>query len=486
MIVRAWSPRVVQGKGSLFVFGPQPADACALEGDHAELVLAVLDAASSPVAREDLVRRILEEAGADASLRPAVDTAIDLLLKMGALVTPAREPPPDAAALSGGRILVCVTGAIGAVYAPMLVERLIAARHDVRVAMTRSARRFVRARPFEAITHHPVALGLWEGTAEAPAPHIELARWADAVVIYPCTATTLSRLVAGDCSELVSAVATTTRAPVLLAPSMNIEMLRAPAIADALDRLRERGFFLAYPGMGTEVADAPPERVRRAGVAAPVLHVVRYAGWLLERTLALLPRLLSRAEWEEELARLPPVDAVDEDIARVLREHPKGRLIEVGTGLGAVARAAAREGHTVVATDFARRAVERARSIDPTAPVTWAVDDVTDTGIHGSFDLCVDRGCLGCIPAGRRTRYAQAVASYVQPKGVLVLKVHRSSARQIRAHTFTREEVVELLSPWFEAAKVTESTLSFGEIQAGPALLFEMRRRAVSVATPPP
>jgi hypothetical protein len=105
------------------------------------------------------------------------------------------------------------------------------------------------------------------------------------------------------------------------------------------------------------------------------------------------------------------------------------------------------------------------------------VDDVTQSSVVGSFDVCVDRGCLGCIPVSRRERYAAAVASLVRPSGVLVLKVHEAPARQVRAHGFTREDVQALFEPWFLPIAVNESRLRFGEIQEGPALLFELRRR---------
>jgi len=479
-LLRAASPRLLLGKDRVILFGAGGSSSAALEGDHADLVLAVLGHAAQPTPRDAIVERVLAEAGASASERPAIDQAIDLLVRWGALVpVQAPEPVAEAEAPRGAHIVVCVTGAIGATYAPPLVDRLVAAGHDVRVAMTRSARRFIAARTFRAITHRPVATSLWKGPPAEPAPHVAIARWADVVVIYPCTATTIARLAAGDCSELVSAIATTTRAPVLLAPSMNTEMLRAPAVADNLETLRERGLFVAHPSLGIEVADAPGERVRRGGVAAPAAHVVRYVTWLLAQALASGPRVLSRAEWDAEHARHPAADAVDDDIARALAEHAPSasRILDVGTGLGAVARAAAKRGHTVVATDFAERAIERARAVDPAANVTWLVDDVADSSLRGSFDVCVDRGCFGCIPVARRARHAESVASLVRPGGVLVLKVHQAPARQIRAFGFTREEVTALFEPWFSSIAVTESTLGFGAVVGSPALLVELRRR---------
>jgi len=256
-------------------------------------------------------------------------------------------------------------------------------------------------------------------------------------------------------------------------------MLAAPAVAANLERLREHGFFVAHPGLGIEVADAPDERVRRGGVAAPAVHVVRFVAWLLERALGSGPRVLSRSEWDTEHTRHVPPDAVDGDIARALDTHAASpsRVLEVGTGLGAVARAAAKKGHTVVATDFAKGAIERAEAVDLAAKVTWVVDDATDSSLRGPFDVCIDRGCFGCIPVVRRKRYAESMASRVRPGGVLVLKVHLAPARQIRAFGFTREEVTAVFEPWFSPIAVSDSTLAFGELAGSPALLFELRRR---------
>jgi SAM-dependent methyltransferase len=485
-LVRAASPRALWGAEGVYLFGPQE-EVCALEGEHADLVGAVLEEAAAPIEREVLVARILEEAGADASQRGAVDQAIELLLRLGALVM-AKPSPPEASVGAGSgaamharaHVLVCVTGAIGSLSAPSLVLRLIASGCDVRVAMTRASRRFVTARGFEAITHRHVATSMWSSTPEAPAPHIELARWADVVVVYPTTATTLSRLVSGDCSELVSAVATTTRAPVLLTPSMNLEMIVAPAVEENLAKLRERGFFVAHPGMGIEVADAPAERVKRGGVAPPPAHVVRYVHCLLDRALAGGPKLLSRAEWEAEHERLELDDSHDADLAAALEAHapPGARVLDVGTGLGAMARAAARRGCTVVATDYARRAIERARAVDPAAGVTWVVDDATDTSLVGSFDLVLDRACLGCIPVSRRERYLTGVGALLRLGGVLALKVHAAPARPIRAHAFTKDEIVALAAPWFTLVAARETTLDFGALQGSPALFIELRRSA--------
>jgi SAM-dependent methyltransferase len=487
LLVRAPSPALLRGQNTVWLLGAEKGSGCTLVGDSADLVLAVLDSADAPIRREDLVQRVLAEAGADGAQSQVVEDAISLLVRAGELVeTAAAEPRRESpsrevrGAIAGAHVVLGVTGAIGSLATPALADRLLAAGHDVRVAMTRSARRFVTARAFEAITQRRVVTSLWSSTPEIPAPHVELARWADVMVVYPCTATTLGRVAAGDCSEIVSAVATTTRAPVLLAPSMNPEMWRAPAVQESLDKVTGRGFFTAHPAHGIEVADAPAERTRRMGAAAPVPQVLRYVSLLLARAAAEGPRLATRADWELEHARQDADDAIDPDIARLLDEHPKARVLDVGTGLGAVARAAARRGHQVVATDFARTAIERAEAVAPDVPVTWVVDDATDTSLRGTFDVCIDRGCLGCVPAARRERYVDRIAALVRTGGEWLLKVHRAPAAQLRAHGFSREEIVAIVSSHFDPIDVSESLLSYGSAKNCPAWTLRLRRRGRS------
>jgi 2-polyprenyl-3-methyl-5-hydroxy-6-metoxy-1,4-benzoquinol methylase len=258
-------------------------------------------------------------------------------------------------------------------------------------------------------------------------------------------------------------------------------MAQSCAVKGNLTRLCERGFYVAAPAMGNEVADAPRRRVKRAGVAPSPSQILRYVSWLLEREAKKDPRLLSSVEWEVEHERVrhANADPVDVDVMAALMAHasPPARVLDVGTGLGAVARAAAQEGFAVVATDFARRALERARSVDPKAPVTWIVDDATRTTLVSTFDVVIDRACLGCVPIAQRQIYAATLERLVNPGGVLILKAHAATGRPMRAYGFAREEVLSLFAPGFAAIAVRESTLDFGDIRAAPALHVELRRR---------
>jgi phosphopantothenoylcysteine decarboxylase/phosphopantothenate--cysteine ligase len=149
------------------------------------------------------------------------------------------------------------------------VRLLLERGYDLRIMMTRTARRFVRTEALEALTHRKVYRGLWDRDAECPVPHINLAEWAGAVLIYPATATTVSRIARGDCSDLVAAVALATAAPVLLATSMNAGLSTSPPVRRNLEQLRSDGFAFVEPALGMALASQPERRNPILGPAPP-------------------------------------------------------------------------------------------------------------------------------------------------------------------------------------------------------------------------
>jgi phosphopantothenoylcysteine decarboxylase/phosphopantothenate--cysteine ligase len=155
-------------------------------------------------------------------------------------------------ALSGRRILLCVCGGIAAYKAAELVRRLRDAGADVQVAMTENALRFVGAATFQALSGHPVRSSLWDAQAEAAMGHIELARWAQQVVIAPASANTLARLAHGLADDLVSTLCLATTAPLALAPAMNNRMWEHPATQANLATLRARGALVIGPDDGAQ------------------------------------------------------------------------------------------------------------------------------------------------------------------------------------------------------------------------------------------
>jgi len=154
--------------------------------------------------------------------------------------------------LAGKRVLLGVTGGIAAYKAPDLVRRLREQGADVRVVLTASATRLVTPVTFQAVSGHPVRSGLWDEAAEAAMGHIELARWADLVVIAPATADFLARLAIGMADDLLTTLCLATDAPIAVAPAMNRLMWANPATQENVRRLSARGVTLLGPGAGDQ------------------------------------------------------------------------------------------------------------------------------------------------------------------------------------------------------------------------------------------
>lgn len=152
--------------------------------------------------------------------------------------------------IRGQRVLLCVTGGIAAYKAAELVRRLRDAGAQVRVAMTEDAQRFVAARTFQALSGQPVRSSLWDVQAEAAMGHLELAGWAQQVVVAPATANTLAKLAHGLADDLVSTLCLATDAPILVAPAMNHRMWRHPATRANVETLRGHGLAFIGPDDG--------------------------------------------------------------------------------------------------------------------------------------------------------------------------------------------------------------------------------------------
>ena len=147
-------------------------------------------------------------------------------------------------------ILLCVCGGIAAYKAVELVRRLRDAGADVQVAMTENAQRFVGAQTFQALSHRPVRTSLWDANAEAAMGHLELAGWAQQVVVAPATANTIARLAHGMADDLVSTLCLATEAPIAIAPAMNHVMWKHPATQANIATLASRGVQLIGPNDG--------------------------------------------------------------------------------------------------------------------------------------------------------------------------------------------------------------------------------------------
>jgi phosphopantothenoylcysteine decarboxylase/phosphopantothenate--cysteine ligase len=154
--------------------------------------------------------------------------------------------------LAGKKILLGVSGGIAAYKSPDLVRRLRERGAEVQVVMTAGARQFVTAMTFQAVSGRPVRDDLWDESGEAAMSHIELARWADLVLVAPATADLLSRLAAGRADDLLTTLILACAAPIAVAPAMNRVMWSQAATQANVQLLRERRFSVMGPGDGDQ------------------------------------------------------------------------------------------------------------------------------------------------------------------------------------------------------------------------------------------
>jgi phosphopantothenoylcysteine decarboxylase/phosphopantothenate--cysteine ligase len=172
--------------------------------------------------------------------------------------------------LDGKNILLGVSGGIAACKSAELVRLLRTAGAAVCVVMTDAAERFIAPLTLQALSGRPVRRSLWDEAAEAAMGHIELARWADAVVVAPATAATLARLAHGLADDLLSTLCLATEAPMLLAPAMNRVMWQHPATCANVELLAARGVRFAGPARGPQACgeEGAGRMVEAAGIVS--------------------------------------------------------------------------------------------------------------------------------------------------------------------------------------------------------------------------
>ena len=169
---------------------------------------------------------------------------------------------PEKSDLSGQNILLGITGGIAAYKTPMLVRQLVEAGANIQVLMSENAHRFVTTTTLQAVSGKPVRDDLWDPAAEAAMGHIELARWADQILIAPATANAIARLAAGDASNLLYTLCLASTAPISLAPAMNQQMFQHPAVQRNLATLTEDGCRVIGPDSGDQACgDQGPGRM---------------------------------------------------------------------------------------------------------------------------------------------------------------------------------------------------------------------------------
>src|SRR3954470_1366798 len=159
---------------------------------------------------------------------------------------------PRAPEMQGKRILLGVTGGIAAYKSADLVRRLRDRGAEVQVVMTAAAAEFITATTFQALSGRPVRNDLWDSAAEAAMGHIELARWAELVLIAPASADFLARLATGQASDLLSTLCLATEAPIAVAPAMNRIMWANAATQANVAVLESRKIKVVGPAAGEQ------------------------------------------------------------------------------------------------------------------------------------------------------------------------------------------------------------------------------------------
>jgi phosphopantothenoylcysteine decarboxylase/phosphopantothenate--cysteine ligase len=165
-------------------------------------------------------------------------------------------------ALLGKKILLGISGGIAAYKCAELTRRLKDHGADVRVVMTKAAKEFITPLTMQAVSGHAIADSLLDPGAEAGMGHIELAKWADLVLLAPATAHLIARLRAGFGDDLLTTLCLASPSPIVVSPAMNMEMYLAPATQDNISVLASRGFEIWGPGEGPQACgDIGPGRL---------------------------------------------------------------------------------------------------------------------------------------------------------------------------------------------------------------------------------
>ena len=221
------------------------------------------------------------------------------------------------------QVVVGVSGGIAAYKSPDLVRRLCERGHSVRVVMTPGARHFITPLTLQAVSGHPVHTDLLDPSAEAAMGHIELARWADMVLVAPATAHFLAKLRQGMADDLLSTLCLATEAPIAVAPAMNRQMWLNPATQDNVAALGRRGLLFIGPAEGDQACgETGPGRMQEPdAIASQVSDWLEGGG-----KLAGLAVLVTAGPTRE------PLDPV-----RFISNHSSGRM---GYALAAAAAGA--------------------------------------------------------------------------------------------------------------------------------------------------
>ncbi|KPK88817.1 MAG: phosphopantothenoylcysteine decarboxylase [Deltaproteobacteria bacterium SM23_61] len=292
--------------------------------------------------------------------------------------------------LKGRKIVLGVTGGIAAYKAAELVRELVRAGAEVFVVMTRNAQAFITPLTFQTLSGHSVTTELFSLTEESEIGHIALADRAELLAIAPATANIIGKIAAGIADDILTTIVMATKAPVLLAPAMNVHMWENPICQENIQKLRSRGFHFIDPEAG-ELACGYEGKGRLAEIPAIVEEI---RSILSPKDLSGETLLVTAGPTEE------PIDPV-----RFLSNRSSGKM-----GF-AVARAARRRGAQVILVS------------GPSA--LPAPSGVKFIPVRTASEM--REAVLGSLPGVSTLVMAAAVSDY-RPKGTSPEKIKKSRA----------------------------------------------------------
>lgn len=212
-------------------------------------------------------------------------------------------------------ILLGITGGIAAYKSASFARLLIKNGYDVRVIMTASAQAFITPLTLQALTGNPVHIDLLDESAELGMGHIELAKWADLLIIAPATANTIAKLAMGIADDLLTTVCLATAAPILVAPAMNQQMWQHPSVKLNLQTLTDYDYEIIQPASGEQACGDIGE-----GRLPEPEQLLEYVQYFIATQIT--PQVL--AGKNVTITAGPTIEAIDP--VRYLSNHSTGKM----------------------------------------------------------------------------------------------------------------------------------------------------------------
>lgn len=212
-------------------------------------------------------------------------------------------------------ILLGITGGIAAYKSASFARLLIKSGYDVRVMMTASAQAFITPLTLQALTGNQVHIDLLDETAELGMGHIELAKWADLLIIAPATANTIAKLAMGIADDLLTTVCLATTAPILVAPAMNQQMWQHPSVKLNLQTLTDYDYEIIQPASGEQACGDIGE-----GRLPEPEQLLEYVQYFIAAQIT--PQVL--AGKNVTITAGPTIEAIDP--VRYLSNHSTGKM----------------------------------------------------------------------------------------------------------------------------------------------------------------